>query len=138
MKYLPQIAAVLLGTLFGLFSLLFLLNLAPAPPPPPEGTPIAHFMSAFGTTGYLTFVKVLELVGGILVAIPLTRRLGLVVLGPILVNIFACHLFVMGAGSLFAGSSVPLWAITALFFYLMWHERVPFIRTVISNKGAAA
>ena len=33
-------------------------------------------MAAFGPTGYMTFIKVLELLGGILVAIPRTRRLG--------------------------------------------------------------
>ena len=41
--------------------------------------------AAFGPTGYLNFVKVLEVVGGLLVAIPRTRRMGLLVLGPILV-----------------------------------------------------
>jgi putative oxidoreductase len=137
MKYLPQIAAVLLGLLFTLFGLMFLLNLMPAQEPPPEGTPIAHFMTAFATTGYMKFVKVLEVVGGILVAIPLTRRLGLVVLGPIMVNSFAFHVFIIGAGSLFVGTAMPLWVLTALFLYLMWHEREPFMRAVIAQKQPA-
>jgi len=135
MKYIPQIAATLLGLLFAVFGLMFLLNLMPPPPPFPEGTPVAHFMSAFSTTGYMTFVKVFEVVGGILVVIPFTRRLGLVVLGPIMVNIFACHIFIMGAGSLFAGAAIPLWVLTASFLYLMWHERRPFINAVIPRRS---
>ena len=52
-------------------------------------------MIAFAPTGYLTFVKVLEVVGGILVALPRTRNFGLLILGPIIVNILAFHVFVM-------------------------------------------
>jgi putative oxidoreductase len=133
MKHLPHIAATLLGLLFAAFGIMFLLNLMPPQPPPPEGTPVAHFMAAFGPTGYLKFVKILEVVGGLLVLVPLTRRLGLVVLGPILVNIFAFHLFLLGAGSLFTGPSVPLWVIAVLFLFLMWHERGRFIKTVIAS-----
>ena len=70
-----------------------LLGLGPTPEPPPEGTPPAHFFAAFGPTGYLSFVKVCEVVGGLLVAIPRTRNLGLLVLGPVIVNILAFHLF---------------------------------------------
>lgn len=51
-------------------------------------------MAAFVPTGYLTFVKVLEVVGGVLVAVPRTRNVGLLVLGPILLNIVAFHVFV--------------------------------------------
>ena len=37
------------------------------------------FLGAMYMTGYLAFVKVLEILGGILVAIPKTRNLGLLV-----------------------------------------------------------
>jgi hypothetical protein len=51
-------------------------------------------MGAFGPTGYLTFVKIFELVGGLLVMIPRLRNVGLLVLGPVIVNIIAFHVFV--------------------------------------------
>ena len=79
MKYLkspPAVAAVILGLLFVMSGVVVLFNLMGAPPPP-EDTPAAHFFAAFHPTGYLTFVKICELVGGILVAIPKTRNLGL-------------------------------------------------------------
>ena len=73
MKYLPAIAGVLLGLLFVMSAVVVLFDLVKAPKIP-EGTPMAMFMGAFGPTGYMTFIKVCELLGGILVAIPLTRN----------------------------------------------------------------
>jgi hypothetical protein len=93
------------------------------PPPPPEGTPPALFMGAFAPTGYLTFVKVLEVIGGVLVAIPLTRNLGLLVLGPIIVNILAFHAFITkGEGLL----SPMILFIVAVALYLLWVGRKAF------------
>jgi len=100
MKIAANIVGGLLGLLFIAFSLMVLLKLVPMPPPP-EGTPVASFMAAFVPTGYLTFVKVFELIGGILVAIPKTRNFGLLVLGPIIINILAFHIFVMKGAELF-------------------------------------
>jgi uncharacterized membrane protein YphA (DoxX/SURF4 family) len=123
MKHIPNIVGALLGLMFIAFGLMVLLKLAPTPPPPPEGSPPAQFMAAFGTTGYLTFVKVLEVLGGLLVAIPRTRRAGLLVLGPIIVNIIAFHVFITGGQGLF---SPVLLAICALTLFLVWVERAFF------------
>lgn len=122
MKHLPTIAGALLGLLFIASGFVVLLKLAPMPPPP-EGTPAASFMAAFVPTGYLTFVKALEIIGGILVALPRVRNLGLLVLGPILVNILAFHAFVMKGEGLF---SPPLLIIVALAAYLLWCGRKAF------------
>ena len=95
MKHSPTIVGALLGLLFIFFSVMVLSGKAPAQKIP-EGTPTFHFMAAFGPTGYMTFIKVLELIGGILTAIPKTRNFGLLILGPIVVNIIAFHQFVSG------------------------------------------
>jgi hypothetical protein len=117
-----MIAGVLLGLLFIMSSVVILFNLVPVPPLP-EGTPMAMFMGAFGPTGYMTFVKVCELIGGILVAIPRTRNYGLLVLGPILVNILAYHSFIMkGEGLL----NPMLIFIVLLALYLLWVGRKAF------------
>jgi uncharacterized membrane protein YphA (DoxX/SURF4 family) len=103
-------------------SVVVLFHLVPMPPPP-EGTPAGMFMGALGPTGYMTFVKVLELLGGILVAIPRTRNFGLLVLGPILVNILAFHVFIM------KGAMLPdpmLIVIVLLTAYLLWVGRKAF------------
>src|SRR6188474_2136003 len=92
-KYPPIIAGIVLGLLFVMSSVVVLFNLVKMPPPP-EGSPAAMFFGAFGPTGYMTFVKICELLGGVLVAVPKTRNFGLLLLGPILVNILAFHTFV--------------------------------------------
>jgi putative oxidoreductase len=122
MKYLPTIAGALLGLLFVTFSLIYFFKLIPMPPPP-EGSPVALFMGAMAPTGYMNFVKACELIGGILVAIPLLRNLGLLILGPIIVNILAFHIFLtQGAGLL----DPPLVLICILAAYLVWAERKAF------------
>jgi putative oxidoreductase len=123
MKYAPAIAGALLGFLFVAFSLMVLLKLVPIPPPPADGSPVALFMGAFGPTGYLTFVKAFELIGGILVAIPRTRNFGLLVLGPIIVNILAFHILITGGAGLF---DPVLVFIVGLAAFLLWSEREAF------------
>jgi putative oxidoreductase len=124
MKYLPNIAGALLGLMFFAFGMMFLLNMIPKMDPPPEGTPAAHFMAAFGPTGYMHFVKVFEALGGILVAIPKTRNLGLLVLGPIIINIIAATVFVLGGVS--ALFNPILIVIVILTLFLLWCERKAF------------
>jgi hypothetical protein len=123
MKHAPTIAGGLLGLLFVVFGLNFFLKFIPMPPGPPEGSPPALFMAALFPTGYLAFVKVLEILGGVLVAIPKTRNLGLLVLGPIIVNIIAFHVFLTGGAGL-ADPVVIL--ITALPLFLLWTARKSF------------
>jgi hypothetical protein len=128
MKYLPMIAGGLLGLLFIASGVVVLLNLVPTPEIP-EGTPMAHFMAAFGPTGYLTFVKVMEVTGGILVAIPRTRNFGLLVLGPIIVNILAFHIFITdGVGLL----EPTLIIIVLLAAYLLWTGRRAFAGLLVT------
>lgn len=98
MRYIVAIVGAALGLLFVWAAVMVLFDLAGEQPPPPPGSAVEQFFGAFGPTGYLRFVKVLELAGGVLVAIPRTRNLGLLVLGPIVVNILAFHVFVAGDG----------------------------------------
>jgi putative oxidoreductase len=122
MKYLPIIAGFILGLLFVMSSVVVLFKLAPTPEIP-EGTPMAMFVGAFGPTGYLTFVKACELIGGILVAIPKTRNYGLLVLGPIILNILAFHVFITsGEGIL----NPMILVIVLLALYLLWVGRKGF------------
>lgn len=132
MKYLPAIAGALLGFLFAASGIVVLFKLVPMPPPP-EGTPAAHFMAALAPTGYLTFVKALEVIGGILVAVPRTRNLGLLILGPIIVNILAFHLFIMKGATLLDPS---LLLIVALSLYLLWVGRKSFPGLNPSNPAS--
>lgn len=123
MKHLPTLAGALLGLLFIIFGLNFFLKFIPMPPGPPEGSPPALFMGALYPTGYLAFVKVLEILGGLLVAIPATRVLGLLILGPIIVNILAYHIFLTHGAGL---TDPPILIISALGAFLLWTHRKNF------------
>jgi hypothetical protein len=121
MKIASNIAGGLLGFIFIAFSLMVLLNLV-HPPPPPEGSAAAMFMGAFVPTGYFTLVKILELTGGCLVAIPRTRNFGLLILGPIILNILAFHILIMKG----VGLAGPPLVVAALGLFLLWSERKAF------------
>ncbi len=124
MKHLPTIAGVLLGLLFLAAAIPVLFHLIPPDKMPPPATPEAGmFMNAFAPTGYLTFVKVLELTGAILVMIPLTRNYGLLVLGPIIINILAFHVFLTKPADVFNPMII---AIVVLALYLLWAGRRNF------------
>lgn len=123
MKYAPTIAGALLGLLFFVFGLNHFLNFIPMPDGPPPPRAVADFMGALVPTGYLTFVKVLETLGGVLVALPRTRNLGLLILGPIIVNILAFHIF-LNKGATLLDPVLILVCVLALF--LLWSERRAF------------
>jgi hypothetical protein len=121
MKIAANIVGGLLGFIFVAFSLMVLLKLAPMPPLP-AGSPAASFMAAFGPTGWFTVVKVCELIGGILVAIPKTRNFGLLFLGPIIVNILAFHILIMKGDGLMG----PPLVVALLAAFLLWAGRGAF------------
>lgn len=127
MKHIPNIAGGLLGLAFIAFSLMYFLKMMPAPPPPPAGSPPAMFMGALGPTGYMDFVKACELIGGILCAIPLTRNIGLLFLGPVILNIIAFHTFIAKDGI-----DPVIIVISLLAAYLLWSARAKF--TALLNR----
>lgn len=124
MKHAPTIAAALLGLLFVVFGSNFFLNFIPMPADPsPADAPHKLFMAALFPTGYLAFVKVLEILGGLLVALPKTRNIGLLILGPIIVNILAFHIFLTKGAGL---TDPPVLLISVLAIFLLISERKAF------------
>ena len=129
MKLAANIAGILLGLIFNVVAWNFFLHFF-SMPEPPAGSPPAMFLGAMIPTGYFAFVKVLEITGGILVAIPRTRPLGLLTLGPILVNILCFHTFLTkGAGLV----GLPL-LVSLLALFLLWSERAAFSRLLPGAK----
>ena len=121
MKIAATIAGALLGIAFVVFGLNHFLNFIPMPKdaPPPTAEAMS-FMGAMMPTGYMGFVKSLEIAGGLLVALPLTRNLGLLILGPIIVNIMAFHIFINKGDTLVHPVNI---AISVLALFLLWSER---------------
>lgn len=118
MKYAPTIARVLLGVLFLVFSLNYWLKFLPMPPPP-EG-PAGTFLGLLFTSGYLAAVKVVELTGAILVLSRRFTAVGLLFLGPVILNILFFDFFLAKAFN-------PVSAFAAvLALFVLWTERARF------------
>jgi len=128
-----KIIGGLLGLIFVVFGLNFFLHFLPNPPME-EGSPPAMFMGAMYATGYLTFVKVLEILGGLLVAIPKMRRLGLIILGPIVVNILAVNVFMIKGGWM----QPPVFLVVIFSVFLLWSERKAFCALIEGPAKAAS
>ena len=124
MKYIPHIVGALLGLFFIMSAVVVLAGLGPKelPPMPEEAL---KFNQALMPTGYMHLVKVCELMGGILVAIPKTRNFGLLLLGPIIVNIAAFHIF-LAKDAFQGGTLVTLLIMGAMSLYLLWVARAKF------------
>jgi uncharacterized membrane protein YphA (DoxX/SURF4 family) len=122
-----KIAGGLLGLMFVVFGLNYFLNFLPNPPMEEE-SPAAMFIGAIYSTGLLGFVKVLEIIGGVLVAVPHLRRLGMLILGPIVVNILAFNISHAPGG----WTQPPVIIAVVLSLFLLWSERKSF-KALIKN-----
>ncbi len=120
MKIAALIAGILLGLIFVVLPGSLMLGLMQMPPPP-AGSPAGQFFGVFYTTGWLAFVQVCQIVGGILVAIPKTRNFGLLILGPIVINILCFHILVAKGGLV----GPPL-LVAVLAAFLLFVERRKF------------
>ena len=120
MKYITNIVGALLGLLFLFTGTDYFFHYGPKMPPPEPGTPPALFMGALIPIGYFAMIKVLEITGAVLTAIPKTRNFGLLILGPIIVNILAFHIFL-------AKSIGPMQVFVAVAgAFLLWSARGKF------------
>ena len=121
MKVVTLICRILLGLMFVVFGLNGFFNFIPMGPMPPADSPVGKWMSVMLQTGWMHHVSFFQVLGGLLVLIGGTAPLGLVILGPILVNILTFHA-VMMAGH---GIGMGLFA-TILEIYLVWAYRANF------------
>jgi putative oxidoreductase len=94
---LPLIARLLLGLIFFVFGLNGFLNFIPVPPNMPER--LTTFMGGLMASGYFfPFLKGTEVICGLLLLIGAFVPLALVVLAPIVLNIFLVHAFMAPSG----------------------------------------
>lgn len=133
MKIITHIAAGLLGIAFITFGLNHFLGFIPMGEGPPAGSRPALFFGAIAPSGFLTFVKVLEILGGIAVIIPFTRNLGLLVLEPIVINILAINLFIMGGTAIL---QPPVIAVSVLSAFVLWAQRADFLKLIPTTKNS--
>jgi len=129
MKYAIIVTRSLLGLIFVIFGANYFFKFIPIPPS--EGPP-AEFMGAMFITGYLAVIKVLEIIGGALTLSGRFTPLGLLILGPIVVNIALYDL-------LMAKAFNPLGVVVAaLSAFLLYAYRANFLPILASSKEARA
>jgi putative oxidoreductase len=118
MKTATIIARTLLGLIFVVFGLNAFLHFIPMPPPPAGLA--GDFMKSLFMSHYFYVVAVTQILGGLLVLSGRFTALGLLFLGPVIVNILCFHIFLNHEG-------LPLaCTVTALALFLLWQNRSAF------------
>ncbi len=118
MKIAVLISRILLGLAFFAAGLMNILHLAKPPAGPADDA--TTFTMLLMTHNYMTVVALLMLIGGLLLLVGRFVPLGLVILGPILVNILLFHITFMPKGI------VPGLVLTLLELFLIWVYRLSF------------
>lgn len=116
MKWLYLICRILLGLMFVVFGANILHPFMPMQAPP-AGSPPAQFMAVMAPTGWMTVVGLCQLLGGLFVLIGGTAPLGLVILGPVIVNILTFHSLLLGGHGIGPGLFVTLLEIILIYAY---------------------
>lgn len=111
MKIATLIARILLGLVFFVFGMNGFLHFIPAGPLP-SGL-AGQFIGALMQSHYVLVVSALQVAGGALLLVNRYVPLALVLLGPVIVNIFFFHLFMDRRGLPLAILVIILWGILA-------------------------
>ena len=128
LRAIPAAGRILLGLTFFVCGLDYFVELLPRPTGPMSEGAMA-FAGGLVRAGYMfPFIKGTEVAMGALLLANRLVPLALVVLAPIVLNIFAFHLFLAPSGLLLAG------AIVAVEIGLAWHHREAF-RPLLSARA---
>ncbi len=115
---LPLIARILLGLIFFVFGLIGLFNIFPPPPDLPER--LQTFNAGMMATGYMfPFIKATETLCGLMLLLGWFVPLTLVVLAPIVINIFLVHAFMAPEG-------LPLAVVIGILMIYLAFFSVPY------------
>jgi len=117
MKIVALICRILLGLMFVVFGANGIHPFIPMGPMPPAGSPPAQFMGVMMPSGWMHHVAFFQILGGLLVLIGGTAPLGLVILGPILVNILLFHILLTGGQGIAPGLIATLLEIILIYAY---------------------
>ncbi|MEY2564087.1 MAG: putative oxidoreductase [Verrucomicrobiota bacterium] len=118
MKYAIIIVRVLLGLMFAVLGSNAFFHFIPMPPMQGQA---GAFMGALISSGYIYPIAALQVIGGLLLLIgSRCTPLGLMLLGPIIVNIVLFHVFLEPTGMLLAG------VVSLMALFLLWVYRFKF------------
>jgi putative oxidoreductase len=126
MKIAATIARLLLGLIFLVFGLNDFLHFIPMGTMPPR--PAGQFAGLLMSTHYMNAVGLVMVVSGALLLVNRYVPLGLVLLGPVLVNILLFHVLMQPKGVALGVLATILWILVAIrvrsAFYGLFQQRV--------------
>ena len=111
------VARILLGLIFFASGMIAILNLVKAELPPGDA---GVYVNILAVHGFMKFVALLMVIAGLLLMVGRYVPLGLVILGPILVNILLYHLLLDPKGI------APGIVVTVMEVFLIWAYRLSF------------
>jgi putative oxidoreductase len=126
MNIIKHIPTYLLAIVYLVFGLNYFLNFIPTPPQTPSNA--TTFAGLLYTTGYLAFVKVLEVVFAILLFVPKTRALGLLLIAPITVNILLFEVFMLQQ----AGLGILLVVLNAIAIFQHKEKYMNIVKPIVA------
>jgi putative oxidoreductase len=117
MKTATLVVRILLGLIMLVFGLNNILGFLHMPMPTGDA---GTFLMLLVAHKYMTFVAVLQIIGGLLLLVGRFVPLGLTILGPIIVNILLFHLLMDPSG-------IPLALVAVVLeLFLLWAYRLSF------------
>lgn len=127
MKIAVLVARILLGLIFVVFGLNGFLNFLPMGPMP-SGT-AGQFIGALVQSHYQLVVAGLQVVGGALLLVNRYVPLALVILGPVIVNIFLFHAFM-------APSGLPLAIVVIILWLIVFYRHRQYFSGIFAQRAA--
>ena len=125
MKILTLIARLLLGLVFVVFGLNGFLNFL-SMGPMPSGL-AGQFIGALFLSHYFWVVAALQIAGGALLLVNRFVPLGLVLLGPVIVNILLYHVFLNPTG-------IALAIIVAILWLIVFYARRQYFSGIFAQR----
>ena len=133
MKTAIVISRFILGLGFVVFGLNILHPFLPQPPIP-DGSLLARFMGVMGPTHWMALVGLFQVFGGVFVLLGRTAPLGLTLLGPVLVNILAFHILVMGGAGIAPGLVFSVLELFLIYSYRSYFAPIFTMNAVPTSK----
>jgi putative oxidoreductase len=122
MKMLALFSQLLLGLMFLVFGLDYFVNFIPADLKPKPAGDAKAFIDLLVSSGYMNVIMALELAGGIALLTLRWTNAGILLVGPILVNIVLYHVFFVKGGYEIPGLAVVLMVIVLARHWKEWQS----------------
>ena len=133
MKTAIVISRFILGLGFVVFGLNILHPFLPQPPIP-EGSLPARFMGAMGPSHWMALAGLFQVFGGVFVLLGRTAPIGLTLLGPVLVNILAFHILLMGGAGIAPGLVFSVLELFLIYSYRSYFSPIFTINAVPTSE----